>query len=84
MAVGEALKALTSQRWRLSYELREERRRRRRRAAASASSEEEWVRRFIDEFDAEEVSGDWQPARGEAGGEDERGVEAVTSNEKGA
>jgi DNA polymerase III subunit gamma/tau len=66
-AVGEALRALTGERWRLSYELREE-------SGTedppepSERSEEEWVARFMQEFDAEELSDD----------------EAVTSNEKGA
>jgi DNA polymerase III subunit gamma/tau len=66
-AVGEALRSLTGERWRLSYELREE--------AVSADrpepterSEDEWVARFMQEFDAEELTED----------------EAVTSDEKGA
>jgi DNA polymerase III subunit gamma/tau len=53
-AVGEALRSLTGERWRLSYELRE--------ALAdgatdepSERSEEEWVARFMREFDAEEI-----------------------------
>jgi DNA polymerase III subunit gamma/tau len=68
-AVGEALRSLTGERWRLSYELREED------EAVSADrpepterSEDEWVAHFMQEFDAEELTGD----------------EAVTSNEKGA
>ena len=71
-AVGEALRAVMGGRWRLSYELRDE--------PASEEppgsperSEEEWVARFMQEFDAEEVTDDG-----------ERGAEAVTSNEKGA
>jgi len=57
MTVGEALRAITGVRWRLSYELRE--------AAPTAkdhaagiSSEEDWVRRLMEEFDAEEVVGE--------------------------
>ena len=54
MTVGEALRALTGRRWRLSYELREE---------LDAGSEggrrelheEDWMARFMDEFDAEEL-----------------------------
>jgi len=53
-AVGEALSSLTGERWRLSYELREEL------AEGMAGepterSEEEWVARFMREFDAEEI-----------------------------
>jgi DNA polymerase-3 subunit gamma/tau len=72
-AVGEALGALAGGRWKLRYELREtpagedEQ-------ASPARSEEEWVARFIEEFDAEELT-DTQ---------DERGAPAATSNEKGA
>jgi DNA polymerase III subunit gamma/tau len=54
-AVGEALNALTGERWRLSYELREE--------LADGETgqpegrtEEEWVARFMREFDAEEIT----------------------------
>jgi DNA polymerase-3 subunit gamma/tau len=62
MIVGEALRAVTGTSWRLSYELRE--------AEpgeapdAAPQTEEEWVRRFMEEFDAEDVEGDWssQPA----------------------
>ncbi len=39
----------------------------------------------MDEFDAEELEGEWDPATGaEPGRGDERGGQAVTSNEKGA
>jgi DNA polymerase III subunit gamma/tau len=71
-AVGEALGALAGGRWRLRYELRDtpepvagE--------ARGGPSEDEWVARFIDEFDAEELTDD-----------DERGVEAAASYEEGA
>jgi DNA polymerase-3 subunit gamma/tau len=54
VAVGEALGTLAGGRWRLRYELRE--------TPASEGneptqerSEEEWVARFVDEFDAEEL-----------------------------
>jgi DNA polymerase III subunit gamma/tau len=71
-AVGEALGALAGGRWRLRYELRD--------TAEPAEgevrvgrSEDEWVARFIDEFDAEELTDD-----------DERGAEAAASYEEGA
>jgi DNA polymerase III subunit gamma/tau len=76
MAVGEALRAITGERWRLSYELRDE-------LvsgdgpAVSEQSEEEWVARFMQEFDAQEISSEELP-------ENERGEQAVTSNERGA
>jgi DNA polymerase III subunit gamma/tau len=72
-AVGEALAALAGGRWRLRYELRD--------TPASegeqgspARSEEEWVARFMEEFDAEELTD----------AQEERGAQAATSNEKGA
>jgi hypothetical protein len=86
MTVGEALRAVTGERWRLSYELREQPAGEQ---AAPERSEEEWVRRFIEEFDAEELDDDWQPAhaadaaRGEeaqVGGGD---APALNGNEKG-
>jgi DNA polymerase-3 subunit gamma/tau len=84
IAVGEALQAIAGGRWRLSYELRDEPSGREEHGSGQPS-EEEWVRRFMEEFDAEEVVGEWAPEQGERppqGGErDER---AVTSNEKGA
>jgi DNA polymerase-3 subunit gamma/tau len=52
-AVGEALRSVTGRRWRLSYELREELDRAGR---PEISSEEEWVARFMEEFDAEEIT----------------------------
>jgi DNA polymerase-3 subunit gamma/tau len=71
--VGEALGALAGGRWRLRYELRE--------TPTSESgevvgalSEEELVARFMEEFDAEELTD----------AQDERGAQAATSNEKGA
>ena len=81
-AVGEALRAVTGSRWRLSYELREELGEQDR-PDPPGHSEEEWVARFMREFDAEEIQGEraeisQQPAQGQ---DDAR---AVTSNEKGA
>jgi DNA polymerase-3 subunit gamma/tau len=66
MVVGEALRSLTGVRWRLSYELREEL------AGEGAAqedggTEEQWVARFMQEFDAEELVEE----------------NAVTSDEKG-
>jgi DNA polymerase-3 subunit gamma/tau len=76
MAVGEALRAIMGGRWRLSYELRDELVADDR-PGASEQSEEEWVARFMREFDAQEI------ADGESPG-NERGEQAVTSNERGA
>jgi DNA polymerase-3 subunit gamma/tau len=76
MAVGEALRAIMGGRWRLSYELRDELVAGDR-PAASEQSEEEWVARFMREFDAQEIAGGESP-------ENERGEQAVTSNERGA
>jgi DNA polymerase-3 subunit gamma/tau len=73
-AVTAALHDVTGRRWRLSYELQDEL------LAGDGPgelSEEEWLKRFIDEFDAEEL-----PAEGS--GENGAGpAEAVTSEEKG-
>jgi DNA polymerase-3 subunit gamma/tau len=58
--VSDALRQLSGGRWRLSYELLE--------ADADAASElpapteEEWVARFMEEFDAEELFGEETPA----------------------
>jgi DNA polymerase III subunit gamma/tau len=81
VAVGEALRTVAGSRWRLSYELREdvgagpgEQ------AEQGEPSEEQWIRRFMEEFDAEEIH-----AEGEAHphGDAAQDGEAVTSNEKG-
>jgi DNA polymerase-3 subunit gamma/tau len=81
-AVGEALRAVTGGRWRLSYELRDEPAGQGQ-SQAGEGSEEEWVRRFMEEFDAEEIPGEWgdgpESARRGAGEE-----QPVTSSEKGA
>jgi DNA polymerase-3 subunit gamma/tau len=93
-AVTAALKDITGRRWRLSYELQD--------GMAqedggqpAPGSEEEWLKRFMDEFDAEEVPGEWAAAPvvatdGGGAGEDSRahddaanGAEALTSEEKG-
>ncbi len=74
--VGEALSTIAGGRWRLSYELREELSAEDR-PQASERTEEEWVRRFMEEFDAEEITD-------ESASETERDVEVATSNEKGA
>jgi DNA polymerase-3 subunit gamma/tau len=60
--VSEALLEVTDKRWRLSYELLES-------GAEDLSeqsppTEEEWVQRFMEEFDAEELSGEQTPADG--------------------
>jgi DNA polymerase III subunit gamma/tau len=61
--VSEALRQVTGGRWRLSYELLE--------AEAELASggqvptEEEWVRRFMEEFDAEELLSDQEPVNSE-------------------
>ncbi len=57
MIVGEALRAVSGKRWRLSYELREELADHQRPGDAERS-EEDWIRRFMDEFDAEEITGE--------------------------
>jgi DNA polymerase-3 subunit gamma/tau len=81
-AVTAALHDVTGQRWRLSYELHEGLE-----LEDGERSEEEWLKRFIEEFDAEELSGDWTAAEGgdspiARGAQD--GAEALTSEEKGA
>ena len=69
-AVTAALHNVTGRRWRLSYELQDGLAAQEGGPAASGS-EEEWLARFMQEFDAEEL-----PA--------ENGAQAVTSDEKGA
>ena len=79
--VSEALRQVTGGRWRLSYELLE--------ADAEGVSEqevpteEEWVRRFMEEFDAEELLSDQAPGDGAAGdGERMSGGEGPVSGER--
>jgi DNA polymerase-3 subunit gamma/tau len=73
-AVTAALRDVTGRRWRLSYELHDEL------AGAEgdgpgALSEEQWLKRFIDEFDAEELpSEDAARANGEALTNDQEGA----------
>ena len=81
VTVAEALRVLTTTRWRLGYELREDLPAVE--AASEEPSEERWLARFMEEFDAEEVPGEWGAARG---GEPAEAGEAqtVNGNEKGA
>jgi len=84
-AVSEGLAAVAGGRWRLSYELRDEPEGVDDRAQPREHSEQEWVARFMREFDAEEVEGEWDPAQMDDGrGTGERDAAAVMSNEKGA
>jgi DNA polymerase-3 subunit gamma/tau len=83
--VTAALHDVTGRRWRLSYELHD------RIGAADGDesaplSEQEWVQRFIDEFDAEELADEGDPPRGEEPGESGQpnGGAPVTSDQKGA
>jgi len=82
--VTESLRDVTGRRWRVSYELRDELDLHEP-AEQEGHSEEEWVRRFMEEFDAEELAGEWAPAQSAAplaqAGESDR---PVTSREKGA
>jgi DNA polymerase-3 subunit gamma/tau len=71
--VSEALGELTGRRLRLSYELREELEGQARGGPARGSVEE-LVRRFMEEFDADELPIDWTPERGEQPISEERGV----------
>jgi DNA polymerase-3 subunit gamma/tau len=80
VAVGEALRTVAGSRWRLSYELSEELGEQEQ-TEQGEPSEEQWVRRFMEEFDAEEIHGEDERGQGEGRGED--GAQAVTSNEKG-
>jgi hypothetical protein len=77
MTVGEALQAVTGTRWRLSYELREPA------GEGDATTpelgEDEWVRRFMEEFDAEEIEGDWAQAADAPGA-----GPSLSTNEKGS
>ncbi|MEA2208430.1 MAG: polymerase subunit gamma/tau [Solirubrobacteraceae bacterium] len=84
-AVTAALHDVTGRRWRLSYELHDG-------VGApdgdesAPRTEQEWVERFIDEFDAEELPGENAPAggAGEAGDAEQSHGEPVTSEQKGA
>jgi hypothetical protein len=80
-AVTAALRDVTGRRWRLSYELHEGLE-----LDDGELSEEEWLKRFIDEFDAEELPGENAPAggAGEPGDAEQSHGEPVTSEQKGA
>jgi hypothetical protein len=80
-AVTEALRAVTGVRWRVAFELRDELGAEEDQSAEPARSEEEWVRRVMEEFDAEEIPGEWGHEPGLAGDGEE--LEAATSEEKG-
>ncbi|HWX52263.1 MAG TPA: DNA polymerase III subunit gamma/tau [Solirubrobacteraceae bacterium] len=82
-AVTEALRAVTGTRWHLSFELRDELGEDQERSGPPARSDEEWVARFMEEFDAEEVPGEWGgSAEGGTVTSDEE-LEAAASEEKG-
>ncbi|HSZ14182.1 MAG TPA: DNA polymerase III subunit gamma/tau [Solirubrobacteraceae bacterium] len=88
-ALGEALQTLAGGRWRLRYELRETPENGAE-AAAGGRSEEELVARFMDEFDAEELTDEAAAGVASVAGldageqQDERGVGAATGEQKGA
>ena len=88
-AVTAALRDITGGRWRLSYELSGELEAPEQ-LGPGRRTEQEWVARFMEEFDAEELPGEWAaPSGGSAQGGTsseaaENGVEVVTSEEKGA
>ena len=75
--VGAALRSLAPGSWRLSYELRD--------VPGEAGegreelTEDELVRRFIDEFDGEEVPADWLPD-----GHEQQDTDALAAGERGA
>jgi DNA polymerase III subunit gamma/tau len=80
-AVTAALRDVTGRRWRLSYELHD--------VLAGAEgegpgalSEEEWLKRFIEEFDAEELPADAEAAT--AGSATGPAGEAATNDQEGA
>ena len=82
-AVTAALQDVTGRRWRLSYELQEQ--------LAGAEddgplSEEDWLKRFIDEFDAEElpIDGSAPEANGAEANGDANGAEASASENDAA
>jgi hypothetical protein len=82
MMVGEALRVITTTRWRLIYELREDLPTH---AADGAEehSEERRLARFMEEFDAEEVPGEWGSATAREASEPGE-AQTVNGNEKGA
>jgi DNA polymerase-3 subunit gamma/tau len=78
LTVVEALRAITGGCWRVSYELREVGGPHGRRAGGP-NSELEWVRRLMEEFDAEELPGDRDPS-----GEEPQDAQAMSGEERGA
>ncbi|HEX4189323.1 MAG TPA: DNA polymerase III subunit gamma/tau [Solirubrobacteraceae bacterium] len=85
-AVTEALRAITGVRWRVAFELRDELGTGQDESPGAARSEEEWVRHFMEEFDAEEIldeSGGRSDREGGVVAEDGEELEAATSEEKG-
>jgi DNA polymerase-3 subunit gamma/tau len=79
-AVTAALESVTGERFSLCYTL-DIALEAPRRAAGAASSEEEWVRRLMEEFDAEELSSEWVPTPGESHAVAERGAGASGAQE---
>jgi DNA polymerase-3 subunit gamma/tau len=73
VVVGEALREITGRRWGLRYELREELEGQAHTGAGRRSGEE-LVRRFMEEFDAEELPVDFSPEHGEELIGEERGA----------
>ncbi|MDQ6810676.1 MAG: hypothetical protein M3Z95_02100, partial [Actinomycetota bacterium] len=73
-AVTAALADITGGRWLLSYELRDELDAPRS-PAQGPDSEEKWVARFMEEFDAEELQGEWPAAQGQVPSESRSGSE---------
>ena len=84
VTVTQALRDVTGRRWRVSYELRDELDAHGRPDRAE-HSEEEWVRRFMEEFDAEELSDEWASSPGpESVAHSGESAGPVSSREKGA
>ena len=81
--VGEALKVVTATRWKLTYELREVLGEGGSQAPEEEQSEERWLARFMEEFDAEEVPGEWGSG-GTVDAVEPGEAQTATGNEKGA
>jgi DNA polymerase III subunit gamma/tau len=80
--VTDALRQITGKRWRLSYELSELDAQEQH--EQEVPTEEEWVRRFMAEFDAEELLNEAMPADGAGKGEEQVPVNPVNSEQKEA
>ena len=78
--VGAALGRVVGGRWSLRYELGGERVQRP--AEQRASTEEEWVRRLMEEFDAEELTGEWGSAPGAPPAVTERGAPRASGEQE--